>query len=71
MIDILKNSWKIIDGALILCSSATHAAPALSDLYPISMLFVKLKKDVSHTSEVFASHKDMHLAIETISQCLK
>ena len=42
-------------------SGATHDASAISDLCPISMLFVRCKNGISHNPEEEASEEDMAL----------
>ena len=52
-------------------SGATHDASAISDLCPISMLFVRCKNGISHNPEEEASEEDMALAVKVIENFFK
>ena len=52
-------------------SGATHDASAISDLCPISMLFVRCKYGTSHNPEEEASEEDMALAFKLIENFFK
>ena len=51
-------------------SGATHDASAMSDLCPISMLFVRSKDGLSHNPNEFTSEKDMQIAVKVIEKFL-
>jgi allantoate deiminase len=51
-------------------SGATHDASAMSDLCPISMLFVRSQKGLSHNPKEFTSENDMQIAVKVIEKFL-
>ena len=51
-------------------SGATHDASAMSDLCPISMLFVRSQKGLSHNPKEFTIEKDMQIAVKVIEKFL-
>lgn len=51
-------------------SGATHDASAMSDLCPISMLFVRCKAGLSHHPDEYASAADMGAAVDVVARLL-
>ncbi len=71
MINKLKKSFLNLKlNPFILMSGATHDASAMSDLCPISMLFVRSKDGLSHNPNEFTSEKDMQIAVKVIEKFL-
>ena len=50
---------------------ATHDASAMSELWPMAMLFVRCRDGASHLPEKFASEADMEVARQTFSQLVR
>ena len=67
----LKKSFQDLKlKPFVLMSGATHDASAMSDLCPISMLFVRSQKGLSHNPKEFTTEKDMQIAIKVIEKFL-
>lgn len=71
MMNKLKKSFQNLKiNPFILMSGATHDASAMSDLCPISMLFVRSQKGLSHNPKEYTSEKDMQIAVKVIEKFL-
>jgi len=71
MINKLKKSFNNLKlNPFVLMSGATHDASAMSDLCPISMLFVRSQKGLSHNPKEFTSENDMQIAVKVIEKFL-
>ena len=71
MMSKLKKSFQNLKlNPFVLMSGATHDASAMSDLCPISMLFVRSQKGLSHNPKEFTIEKDMQIAVKVIEKFL-
>lgn len=56
---------------LTIPSGATHDASAMSDLCPVSMIFVRCRGGVSHRPDEFASPNDMEAAVAVLARAIE
>ena len=67
--DILETSVSIVDTSpMRLMSGATHDASAMSDLCPISMLFMRCTHGLSHHPDEAISAEDCSIALEVVKR---
>tara|TARA_B000000532_G_scaffold104301_1_gene83816 strand:- start:304 stop:573 length:270 start_codon:yes stop_codon:yes gene_type:complete len=70
MDDLSKSVERVSGTPTYLSSGATHDSSAMSDICPISMLFVRCLNGVSHSPMELASEEDMQLAVKVLSDFL-
>lgn len=73
MMKALERAIKKVGEPTVLTipSGATHDASAMTDLCPISMLFVRCRGGISHRPDEFASSEDMEISVKVLAEAVR